>query len=140
MPSFLARRAGRVLAIVGISVLTLVVAILALLQIPALATWAANRLLGVVPLSPGYSLEVTRVSGNWLTGLELEGVRLRHRSRELALVEHLRLRYDPRELRGPNRRLRELVVDGARLAARRERNGWDVANALRSSRPTRRPG
>lgn len=136
MPSSLARRAGRVLAIVGISVLTLVVAILALLQIPALATWAANRLLGVVPLSPGYSLEVTRVSGNWLTGLELEGVRLRHRSRELALVEHLRLRYDPRELRGPNRRLRELVVDGARIAARRERNGWDVANALRSSGDT----
>ena len=115
------RRAVRVLAFVGISVLTLVVAIVALLQIPAVATWATSRLLALVPLNPGYALQVGSVSGNWFTGLRLEQVRLRRGARELALIEHLQVRYDPRQLRGPDRRLRELVIDGGRIAARRER-------------------
>ena len=132
----MARRAIRVLTVVGISILTLVVAIVALLQIPAVATWAMSRLLPLVPLNPGYALEVGRVSGNWLTGLRLDQVRLRRASRELAVVEHLQVRYDPRQLRGPDRRLRELVVDSARIVARREGDGWDIANAIRSSADT----
>jgi translocation and assembly module TamB len=140
MQSPIGRRSIRVLSIVGISALTLIVAIVALLQIPAVATWATSRLLALVPLNPGYALEVGRVSGNWFTGLELEQVRLRRGSRELALVELLRVSYDPRQLRGPDRRLRELVVDGGRIVARRERDGWDIANALRTSGDTTSAG
>lgn len=140
MQSPVVHRLTRALAIAGISILTLVVAIVALLQIPAAATWVTGRLLGLVPLNPGYALEVGRVSGNWITGLQLEAVVLRRGSRELALVERLRVSYDPRELRGPDRRLRELVVDGANVAARRERGGWDIANALQSSDDTTSAG
>ena len=140
MQSPTVRRLTRVLAIVGISILTLVVAFVALLQIPTVATWATRRLLALVPLNPGYALEVGRVSGNWFTGLQLEQVRLRRGSRELALVERLQVRYDPRRLRGPDRSLRELVVDGGRIVARSERGGWDIANALQSSGDTSSAG
>ena len=140
MPSPVIRRLTRVLAIAGISILTCVVAIVALLQIPAVATSVTSRLLALVPLNPEYSLEVGRVSGNWFTNLQLEGVRLRRGSRELALVERLQVRYDPRRLRGPDRSLRELVVDGARIVARSERDGWDIANALQTSGDTSSPG
>ncbi|MBA3316952.1 MAG: hypothetical protein H0T50_02535, partial [Gemmatimonadales bacterium] len=140
MPSPLLHRLTRVLAIAAISALTLVVAIVALLQVPAVATWATGRLLSLVPLNPGYALQVGRVSGNWLTGLQLEQVRLRRGSRELALVERLRVSYDPRQLRGPDRRLRELVVDGARVVARRGPQGWDIANALEASGDTTAAG
>ncbi len=140
MPFPVGRRVTRVLATIGISVLTLVVALVALLQIPAVATWTMSRLLGLVPLNPGYALEVGRVSGNWFTGLLLEQVRLRRGSSELLLVERLQVRYDPRQLRGPDRSLRELVVDGGRVIARRERDGWDIANALRSSGDTSSAG
>ncbi len=140
MPSPSGRRWTRALAFVGISALTLVVASVALLQIPAVATWVTRRMLALVPLNPGYALEVGRVSGNWITGLQLEQVRLRRGSRELALVGRLTVRYDPRRLRGPDRRLRELLVDGGRIAARRERGGWDIANALQTSGDTASAG
>lgn len=136
MMSPIVRRLTRWLAAVFIATLTLVVAILALLQIPAVATRVTGRLLTLVPLNPGYRLEVGRVSGNWITGLQLEQVRLHRGSRELALIERLRVHYDPRQLRGPDRRLRELVVDGARVVARREGDSWDIANAMRSSEDT----
>ena len=136
MPSPFVRRAGRVLAIVGVSLLTLVVAVVALLQVPAVATWATNRLLTLVPLNPGYALEVGGVTGNWLTHLGLHRVSLRRGGRELASLQRIELRYNPVALRGPDRRLRELVVDGGTVVARRERDGWDLARALRSSEDT----
>jgi hypothetical protein len=134
------RRLTRGLAAVFIAILTFVVAMLALLQIPAVATRVTGRLLTLVPLNPGYRLEVGRVSGNWVTGLQLEHVRLRRGARELAHIERLRVHYDPRQLRGPDRRLRELVVDGARVVARREGDRWDIANAMRSSEDTASAG
>src|SRR5687767_6763969 len=126
MSSSSARRAGRIAAVAGIATLTLVVVIMALLQVPAVATWAANRLVGLVPLNPGYALTVGRVGGNWVTGLHLEQLRLRRGSQDLALIERLRVAYDPRGLRGPDRRLRELVVEGGTVVATRDRNGWDI--------------
>jgi translocation-and-assembly-module (TAM) inner membrane subunit TamB-like protein len=140
MMSPIVRRLARGLVAAAIAILTLVVAIVALLQIPAVATGATRRLLTLVPLNPGYRLEVGRVSGNWLTGLQLEQVRLSRGARELALIERLRVHYDPRQLRGPDRRLRELVVDGAHVVARRERDGWDIANAIRTSADTTSAG
>ena len=140
MSSSSARRAGRIAAGVGIATLTLVVVIVALLQVPAVATWAANRLVGLVPLNPGYALTVGRVGGNWVTGLNLEQLRLRRGSRDLALIERLRVAYDPRGLRGPDRRLHELVVEGGTVVATRDGNGWDIANAIRTSGDTSSPG
>src|SRR4029450_353548 len=84
------RRWTRLLAIIGTAVLTLVVTVLALLQLPPVATWAARRLITVVPLNPGYQLQVGRVSGDWLHRLALENVRLLRKSRELAGLGRLR--------------------------------------------------
>ncbi|MGH7578665.1 MAG: hypothetical protein ACREM9_00720, partial [Gemmatimonadales bacterium] len=140
MPSPLVRRAGRALAAIAIGLLTLVVLIVALLQVPAIGTWAAGRLLTLVPLNPGYHLGVGRVSGNWVTGLQLEGVRLGRGGRDLALIDRVGVGYDPRRLLGPDRRLSELVVDGARVVARKERDGWDIADAFRTAADTTAAG
>jgi autotransporter translocation and assembly factor TamB len=134
------RRWTRLLAIVGTSVLTLVVTLLALLQLPPVATWAMRRLITVVPLNPGYRLQVGRVSGDWLHRLALEDVRLIWRSRELARLDRLELGYDLRHLRGSVSRLRELTVNGARVVAHREGKTWDLTSALRSSADTTKQG
>src|SRR3954465_11737033 len=106
------RRWIRLLGIIGTTILTLVVTLLALLQLPPVATWAVRRLVTVVPLNPGYRLQVGGVSGDWLHRLALEDVRLIWKSRELARVDRLDLGYDLRDLRhlrGPVTRLRELT-------------------------------
>ena len=133
MASPLVRRLGRLLAIGGILVVTIMVAVVALLQLPPVATWAVNRLIALVPLSPGYTLEVEGVRGNWLTNLQLRGVVLSVGRRELARIERLGARYNPLQLRGPDRRLRELALEGAAISASREQRGWDIAGALRAS-------
>src|SRR5688500_4395427 len=89
MLSPLVRRLGRVLAVGGIAILAIVVAVVALLQVPPVATWAVNRLVTFVPLSPGYALEVGGVGGNWLTQLRLRGLVLRQGRRELARIDQL---------------------------------------------------
>nr|MBA3522023.1 translocation/assembly module TamB domain-containing protein [Gemmatimonadales bacterium] len=129
----LRRHWRRILLIFALAVVGLLAGTLALLQIPAVATWALRRLVPLVPLEAGYELQVGRVSGNIVAGVQLEDVRLRRGGRDLARVDRLRVGYDIRRLRGPNIQLRELIVDGARAAARRERDGWDLANALRRS-------
>jgi translocation and assembly module TamB len=135
-----ARRWTRPLAIVGIVLLTLVVGVLALLQLPPVATWAMRRLITVVPLNPGYRLEVGRVSGDWVNRLALDEVRLLRNDEELARMDRLRVEYDLRRLRGAETRLRELTVDGARVFARREGDSWNLANALRRSADTTNGG
>ncbi len=137
MPS---RRWVRPLAIFGVSLLTLVVAILALLQVPPVATWAMRRLITVIPLNPGYRLEVGRVSGDWLHRLALNEVRLLRNDQELASIDRLKVGYDLRQLRGKETRLQELAVDGARMVARRQGESWDLSNALRRSADTTKGG
>src|SRR5690348_444122 len=130
----------RLLAMFGTGVLVLVVTILALLQVPLVATWVMRRVLTVVPLNPGYRLEVGRVSGDWLHHLALEDVRLWWKDRELALIDRLSARYDLRQLRGAETRLQEITVTGARAEAHREANGWDLASAIKHSADTSRTG
>jgi translocation and assembly module TamB len=130
------RRWTRPLAATGIILLTLLVGILALLQLPPVATWVVRRLVTVVPLNPGYRLEVGRVSGDWLHRLVLDEVRLIRDDRQLARVDRLKVGYDPRHLRGVAPRIRELTVEGARAVARREGDNWDLASALRRSADT----
>jgi autotransporter translocation and assembly factor TamB len=134
------RRWTRLLAIIGTTILTLVVALLALLQLPPVATWAMRRLIAVVPLNPGYRLQVGRVSGDWLHRLVLENVRLIWKSRELARLDRLALGYDLRQLRGSVTRLRELTVDGASAVAHREGKTWDLTSAVSSSADTTKRG
>ena len=136
MPSPLVRRIGRRLAAFGIAILTVVVAVVALLQVPAVAAWAVNRLVALVPLSPGYSLQIGGVSGNWLTGLQLRQVVLRYHRRELVRIERLGASYNPLHLRGPDRRIRSLTVAGGAVVARRDAEGWDIARAIRSTPDT----
>ncbi len=131
-----ARRWTRVLAIIGTGLLTLVVTVLALLQLPPVATWAMRRLVTVVPLNPGYQLQVGAVSGDWLHRLVLDHVRLVRNGRELARIDRLRLGYDLRQLRGDETRLREVSVNGASISAHRQGDSWDLANALKHSADT----
>ena len=82
MSSPAARRWTRPLAATGIILLTLLVSVLALLQLPPVATWVVRRLVTVIPLSPGYHLEVGRVTGDWLHRLALDEVRLVRKDRK----------------------------------------------------------
>ncbi|HET6798539.1 MAG TPA: hypothetical protein VFH40_15395, partial [Gemmatimonadales bacterium] len=133
------RRWTRLLAIAGTSVLTLVVAVLALLQLPPVATWVMRQLVTLVPLSPGYRLEVARVSGDWIHRLVLGDVRLLEQDRELARIDRLQVGYDLRRVRGAVTRLNQVSIDGAQAVARRQGDFWDLARALKSSADTSGP-
>ena len=126
------RRAG-----VGLVVLVgSVAALVALLQLPPVATVVVRKLLTLAPLNPGNRLEVGGVSGNFLRGLTLEDVRLRQDGRELAYLHQLRVGYHLPRLRPPVSRLDELAIDGGRIAARRRGESWDLLDVLRKSADT----
>jgi translocation and assembly module TamB len=126
----------RRLGIVGTVLLTIVVAIVALLQLPPVATAVVRKLLPLAPLNPGNRLYVGRVSGNPFGELTLEAVRLVQSGRELAYIERLRVQYRLPALLATVRRFEELDVDGARIKARRGANGWDLVEVLRKSSDT----
>jgi translocation and assembly module TamB len=126
------RRAG----IAATAFLVLIVALVALLQLPPVATAVVRKLLVYAPLNPGNRLEVGRVSGNFFGDLTLENLRLRQSGRELAFIRRLRLAYRLPALRPPNSRIDRIDLDGARLAAHREGNRWDLLDVLRKSSDT----
>ena len=107
------RRIGIVLT----AVLVIVVALVALLQLPPVATLVVRKLLTLAPINPGNRLEVGRVSGNFLRDLTLENLRLRQDGRELARIDRLTVGYHPARLRPPGTRL-----DEARDRRRRDRD------------------
>ena len=126
------RRAG-----IGIAVLVgSVVALVALLQLPPVATVVVRKLLTLAPLNPGNRLDVGRVSGNFLGGLTLEDVRLRQDGRELAYRRRLTVGYHLPRLRPPMSRIDELAIDGGRIAARRRGESWDLLDVLHKSADT----
>ena len=126
----------RRLGIAGTALLTIAVTIVALLQLPPVATAVVRKLLTLAPLNPGNRLFVGRVSGNPFGELTLEAVRLVQSGRELAYIERLRVEYRLPALFAAVRRLDELDVDGARLKARRAAGGWDLVQVLRKSSDT----
>jgi translocation and assembly module TamB len=126
----------RRLGIAGTALLTIVVAIVGLLQLPPVATAVVRKLLTLAPLNPGNRLYVGRVSGNPFGELTLEAVRLVQSGRELAYIERLRVQYRLPALLATVRRFEELDVDGARIKARRGANGWDLVEVLRKSSDT----
>jgi translocation and assembly module TamB len=117
-------------------VLGSVAALVALLQLPPVATAVVRRLLTLAPLNPGNRLEVGRVSGNFLRGLTLEDVWLRQGGRELAYLRRLTVAYRLPSLRPPVSRIDELAVEGGRIFARQRGESWDLLDVLRKSADT----
>ncbi len=130
------RRWARRFLIAGAGVILVLLGLLASLQLSPIATWLGRRLASLAPLAPGAELGIGRVTGNWVSGLTVEGLVLRREGRELARVRELRVSYDPRQLASPDRRLGELTLDGVRVHARRDSAGWDIARVLRQSEDT----
>lgn len=122
---------------VATGLLVLVVAVLAVLQLSPISTWLVGRLTGLLPLNSDYGVEVGRVSGDWLHGLDLEHVRLVRDSETVARVERLSVRYDPRRLRGDTH-LEQLILDGVRATTTRQNGRWDLADVLRPADTTAR--
>ena len=129
-------RWARRLLVALAGVVLLAVALLLLLQVPPVATWAGRRLAGLAPLAPGSTLDIGRVSGSWIGGLALEDVVLSREGRRLATIRSLRADYDLGELLAADRRLDELVVEGARIHTRRENGRWDLAEAFETAADT----
>lgn len=126
----------RRLLLVLAGVLLLPVGLLALLQLPPVATWAGRQLVGLAPLAPGARLDVGRVTGSWARGLALHDVALVRNGRRLATVRRVAASYDLGELLRADRRLRALIIEGMRVHARREHGAWDIAGVLQSSEDT----
>jgi translocation and assembly module TamB len=126
----------RRLGMAAAALLVIVVALVALLQLPPVATFVVRRLLTLAPLNPGNRLQVGRVSGNLFQGVTLEDVVLEQDGRILARVSRLRLGYRLPRLRPPVSRLDELDVDGAEVSAHRRAGEWDLLRVLRHSADT----
>ncbi|HUR93009.1 MAG TPA: translocation/assembly module TamB [Gemmatimonadales bacterium] len=120
----------------AVALLGIVVALVALLQLPPVATAVVRKLLTLAPLNPGHRLEVGRASGTFLSGLTLEDVRLLQDGRVLAHIDRLTAGYRLSGLVTPVRRLNDLTVHGARVVARRRDGRWDLLDVLRQSTDT----
>src|SRR5215217_7407617 len=90
------------------ALLVIVVALLAMLQVPPVATVVVRKLLTLVPLNPGNRIEVGHVSGDFLHHLVLQDLRLRKDGRELARIDRPALGYQLPRLRPPVRQLDSL--------------------------------
>jgi translocation and assembly module TamB len=121
---------------VATAVLGIVVALVALLQLPPVATFAVRRLLTLAPLNPGNRLEVARVSGNFFHGLTLENLRLTQDGRVLARLDRLTVSYRLPRLRPRSSRIDELEIEGGQVATRRRDGRWDLLDVLRKSADT----
>ena len=129
------KRVFRGVGYVAIAIAALVIAIVAALQIPAVAGWVGRRLIGLAPLNPGYTLEAGSVGGTWLGSLELHDVTLRHGDTTLAHIDWVRVEYNPVRLLGAPT-LRSVVVRGGTMTAHARDSTWDIAQAFRSSGDT----
>ena len=123
---------ARVLLILALASQAIFVLLLAALQVPGIGNWAGQRLLGLIPLNPDYELTARRVTGNWVTHLELQDVLLRHASDTVAELGLVAVAYNPFRLL-TTRRLQSLQVAGGRIVARRNAEGWDLQGAVGSS-------
>nr|MDQ6865745.1 hypothetical protein [Thermoproteota archaeon] len=130
------RRWLRGLLILALTVASLLVALVLALQIPVVATWAARRLVTLLPLASGYRLAVGRADGDWLTGLRLQDVRLLQDGRPLAQIDRLQVGYDLPALLGSAASLHSLTIDGGRIVAGRENGSWNIANAFHGGSAT----
>ncbi len=101
-------------------------------QLRALVVSQANQYLTA-------TLEIDRLGGSLLRGVELDGVRLSRDGRVLVALDRVVVSYSPGELFSGGTLIRRLVLDGLRVQAAREPDGrWDVAALIRRD-PNRPP-
>ena len=134
-----ARPPRRWLRRVGIgltALLVIVVALVAMLQLPPVATLVVRKLLTLAPLNPRNRLEVGHVSGDFLHRLVLQDLRLRENGRELARIDRLVVGYQLPRLRPPVSRLDSLTITGGSVTMHRRGGRWDVMDVLRKSADT----
>lgn len=133
------KRPRRWLRRVGIALtalLVIVVTLLALLQLPPVATLVVRKLMTLAPLNPGNRLEVSHVSGDLLHRLVLQDVRLVQNGRELARLDRVVAGYQLPRLRPPVSRLDSLSITGGNITMKRRDGRWDLMDALRKSADT----
>jgi autotransporter translocation and assembly factor TamB len=123
-------------------VLLLAIAAAVLIQ----TSWGHDRLRDlVVSQSARYltaTLDIGRLGGSLLRGIDLENVRLTRDGQPIISIERLSLGYNIRELIGQGPVLRSIVLDRPRIVASRLPDGrWDLAGLVvrNPSRP-REPG
>jgi translocation and assembly module TamB len=117
-----------------------VVTLLALLQLPPVATLVVRKLVTLAPLNPGNRLEVGHVSGDFLHRLVLQDVRLLQSGRELARFDRVAAGYQLPRLRPPVSRLDSLTITGGNITMKRRDGRWDLMDALRKSADTTSQG
>lgn len=131
-------RFGRTLVFAVLGGLLLVVAAGLLLQTP----WAHNQLRGlIVSQANRYltaTLEIDRLDGSLLRGVELSGVRLRRGAEALVEIDRVQVSYSIRELVDQGTVIRRLALTRPRIVAARESDGrWNLAALVR--RDAQRP-
>jgi autotransporter translocation and assembly factor TamB len=99
-------------------------------QQPSIATGLVNAVLGRFAPAPRAKLSVARVSGDWLTHLEIRGVRLARGDTLLASVDTLRVRHRWVSLLTGRLRVTALEVGGVIVTA-------DIADTTRPTPPPR---
>jgi hypothetical protein len=101
-------------------------------QLRALVVSQANQYLTA-------TLDIGRLGGSLLRGIELDNVRLARDGRELVAIDRVALSYSVRELIEGGTVIRRLELDRLHVAASRGRDGqWDLAGLVRSD-PQRPP-
>jgi translocation and assembly module TamB len=132
-PSGRARKRGRWRPWLGalIGLVALAVAGLLALRHPAVGTALANAVLGRIAGLPRSKAHVAEVRGDWLTGLELRGLRVTRGDTLLAAIDTLRVRHSLLALLGGTVHVRDLAIRGAIVTT-------DVIDTTRRAPPTRR--
>ncbi len=131
-------RLGRTLVFAVLGGLVLVVAAALLLQTP----WAHNQLRAlIVSQANRYltaTLEIDRLDGSLLRGVELDGVRLRRGDAVLVAIDRVQVSYSIRELIDQGTAIRRLSLTRPRIAVAKEPDGrWNLGALVR--RDTQRP-
>src|SRR5262245_26593056 len=116
----------------AIGVVALFVVGLLAMQRPAVATAVVNLVLARLPLPPRTTLEVEEARGDWLTHLELRGLRMSRQDTLLAAADTIRARYRLASLLVGWLDVKDLEFDGVVVAA-------DIATQTGPAPRTRRP-
>ena len=100
------------------AILAVLLALVFALRVPAVGTPVANLVLGRLHALPGATLSVHEARGDWLTRLELRGLRLAGGGVTYLSVDHVRLRHDFWPLLRGRVHIREADLVGVRLDPR----------------------
>ncbi|MGE5242770.1 MAG: translocation/assembly module TamB domain-containing protein [Betaproteobacteria bacterium] len=139
----LPRHARRIARIVVRTVLTVIAAVLAIVAVALLLLqtgWAKDRVRRVIVSQANQylnaSLEIGRLGGSLLRGVELDDVRLTRDGRTIVSIDQVLVDYSIRELAGRATTIRRLrVVRPVLTASRTAEGGWNLGGLLRTRPP-----